>query len=207
MAFLNVAHSIINDYDIYPSTFLIPSLAGLLFGYQLAKNKILNLRMIQLASTDMLTGIYNRMQFDRFLKAEIEKADRYGGGFSIIYIDLDCFKKINDRYGHHIGDQTLTIFANVITNANRVSDIFARYGGEEFVVLTHAPDIKDAIKHAERLRKAIEAYDFPDIDQLTCSFGVAAFKPNEDEEKDLIKRADAALYEAKNAGRNRVCAR
>ena len=129
---------------------------------------------------------------------------RYGGTFSIIFFDLDGFKQINDEYGHLAGDAVLKEVAGVVQNANRNADIFARYGGEEFIILTPSTGIVGATVHAERLRIDIENHRFSEINRLTCSFGIAEYKPDADDVPSLFKRADTALYNAKSLGRNRV---
>ncbi len=203
---LNYFHSYLIDVEIQPVGLIMPSLAGIVFGYILARNRILHNQLVKHASIDLLTGAYNRMQCDYFLLAEIDKVNRYGGTFSIIFIDLDHFKKINDNYGHPVGDATLTTFSEIITSLNRISDIFSRYGGEEFLIISHEANADNATQHAERLRNEIAQYPFETITQLTASFGVAEFKKDVDTVKSLIKRADDALYKAKKNGRNRVIA-
>jgi diguanylate cyclase (GGDEF)-like protein len=157
----------------------------------------------QLAETDYLTKIYNRLKFDNIFISEIMRAQRYKTSLCLIIFDIDNFKKINDTYGHHTGDTVLIEMAKVVSNNIRSTDIFARWGGEEFVILTPNTDIEHARELAERLRVAIEGYVFNESISVTCSFGVAEFR--EGDTKDaLSKRADDALYEAKRSGKNRV---
>ena len=202
---LNIIHAeYLLNIPLTPAAFITPVFAGLLFGYLLARIKLLHQQMSLMAYTDPLTNIYNRLHFGHFLDAEIDRVKRYGGTFSIIFFDLDRFKEVNDEYGHLVGDEVLKRVAEIVEKANRNADIFARYGGEEFIILAPATDIAGARVHAERLRNDIEHYRFSEISHLTCSFGVAEYKPDADDVMSLFKRADTALYNAKKLGRNRV---
>jgi len=185
-------------------SFIIPTLAGLLFGVMLAHIKSLSATLAKMAYTDSLTHIYNRLHFAHFLDIEIDKAKRYDSTFSIIFFDLDYFKKVNDEYGHLVGDEVLEEVTEIVSQANRSADIFARYGGEEFIILTPETDLSGALIHAERLRNDIEKYKFKTINHLTSSFGVTEFIADSDTLESLLDRADKALYQAKEFGRNRV---
>jgi len=203
--FLNIIH---NTYIIkigyVAISFLIPVFAGLLFGLMLAHIKILSKSLKKIAYTDSLTHIYNRLHFAHFLDAEIDKVKRYGGTFSIIFFDLDHFKNINDTYGHKTGDVVLEKITEIVSSANRKADIFARYGGEEFIILAPETDLSGGFIHAERLRSDIEKYEFKTVGHVTSSFGVAEFNSEKDNVESLFDRVDAALYQAKDLGRNRV---
>lgn len=202
---LNIIHAeYLLNIPLTPRAFIAPLFAGVLFGYLLARIKLLHEQMCLMAHTDPLTSIYNRLHFSNFLDAEIDRVKRYGGTFSIIFFDLDRFKQINDEYGHLVGDEVLKEVAEIVQHANRNADIFARYGGEEFIILAPATDIAGARIHAERLRRDIEHHRFNGVNQLTCSFGIAEFQPDDDDVTTLFKRADTALYNAKTHGRNRV---
>ena len=202
---LNIIHTeYMLNIPLTPRAFIAPLFAGLLFGYLLARIKLLHEQMSLMAYTDPLTNIYNRLHFSNFLDAEIDRINRYGGTFSLIFFDLDRFKGINDEYGHLVGDEVLKEVAEVVRNANRNADIFARYGGEEFIILAPATDITGARVHAERLRRDIEGHRFHGINALTCSFGIAEFQPDRDDVTSVFKRVDSALYNAKRLGRNRV---
>ena len=202
---LNIIHAeYMLNIPLTPAAFITPVFAGILFGYLLARIKLLHEQMSLMAYTDPLTNIYNRLHFGHFLDAEIDRVKRYGGTFSIIFFDLDRFKEVNDEYGHLVGDEVLKQVAGVVEKANRNADIFARYGGEEFIILAPATDITGARIHAERLRNDIAQHRFSEINHLTCSFGVAEYKSNVDDMTSLFKRADTALYNAKKLGRNRV---
>ncbi len=204
---LNVLHStFILRIPLTPRSFIIPVFAGAVFGLMLAHINMLRRKLGEMAYTDPLTGITNRIQFNRFLEAEMEKTRRYGGVFSVIFFDIDHFKSINDKYGHLTGDAILCELTERVHRVNRSSDIFARYGGEEFIILATATDLHGASLHAERLRSEISESVFSDNIQVTCSFGVTEFDPKNDTATSLINRADAAMYAAKHDGRNRVVA-
>ena len=204
-AILNIIHTAyVLKVELTMATFIIPTFSGLLFGIMLAHIKSLSSRLKELAFTDSLTKIYNRLHFAHFLDIEIDKAKRYGSTFSIIFLDLDHFKKVNDNYGHPVGDEVLEQLTDVISKANRSADIFARYGGEEFIILTPETDLSGAMIHAERLRNDIEKYEFKTVGHITSSFGVAEFDAEKDDVESLLERVDKALYLAKEFGRNRV---
>lgn len=154
------------------------------------------------ANFDKLTAIYNRQKFDFFLEKEIKKAQRYGSAFSLIMFDIDHFKKINDTYGHDVGDYVLAEIARAVKEHTRDVDIFARWGGEEFMIITNTP-LEQAQNLAEKLRVLIQNHSFNYGIRLTCSFGVTQFVA-EDNEKTIAKRVDTLLYSAKNHGRNCV---
>ena len=205
MAILNIIHTVyILKIEFSTFTFLIPTIAGLLFGAMLAHIKVLSSRLRDIAYTDSLTHIFNRRHFAQFLDAEIDKVNRYGGKFSIIFFDLDHFKNVNDNYGHGIGDDVLEQVTDIVSRANRSADIFARYGGEEFIILATGTGLSGALIHAERLRNDIEKFKFPTAGRITSSFGVTEYRAGKDTEKSLLARVDKALYQAKGNGRNRV---
>ncbi len=202
---LNIIHTVYAlKVEFTTVSFVIPTFAGLLFGFLLAHIKLLSTALAEIAYTDSLTHIYNRLHFAHFLDIEIDKAKRYGSTFSIIFFDLDHFKTINDNFGHLVGDKVLKKVTEVVSKANRSADIFARYGGEEFIILAPETDIAGALIHAERLRNDIEKFDFQTVGHLTSSFGVTEFNVKTDNLETLLDRADKALYQAKDYGRNRV---
>ncbi|MBW2367526.1 MAG: diguanylate cyclase [Deltaproteobacteria bacterium] len=156
---------------------------------------------------DALTGIFNRRAYDRRLDEELKRFKRYGHVFSIILFDMDHFKKINDQYGHSVGDLCLTGTMDRIHPLLRETDFLARYGGEEFVALLPETQISGAMGVAEKLRALIEKTDFihkADTVHVTMSFGVTEVRTSDQTVKDIFDRADRALYEAKESGRNRV---
>jgi diguanylate cyclase (GGDEF)-like protein len=154
------------------------------------------------ATTDPLTGIFNRLKFHDALNKSLDRRSAPKAAYSLIMFDIDRFKEVNDQHGHHVGDDVLVELIVVVRGAVRQDDIFARWGGEEFVILT-AADGGDACRLAERIRATVETHQFKRVGQITCSFGVTAVGPGDNVES-IIQRADTALYRAKWAGRNRV---
>lgn len=165
-------------------------------------------RLEQMAITDGLTGLYNRREFDRLLAEEVRRAERYGTSVSLIIGDVDHFKAFNDQHGHQAGDEALRSVGLTLRESLRLADKACRYGGEEFVIILPECDANAARLAAERVRKAVEARAFR-IDaertaQVTISLGVATSPGNGESPETLLKRADLALYQAKEQGRNRV---
>ena len=160
-----------------------------------------------LANTDGLTGLYNRRHFDAIGASEWARFQRYRRPLSVLVLDVDHFKAINDRFGHDLGDNVLKIIASVCTSVRRGSDTAARIGGEEFGVLLPETGGQAAFALAERLRLQVRAC-VPMIEQqrvdLSVSIGIAEADPDMTDIHVLLKRADAALYDAKHNGRNRV---
>jgi diguanylate cyclase len=155
------------------------------------------------ASTDELTGLKNRLLLDTQLAAERELALRYNLPLSLILIDVDFFKIINDEHGHSTGDQVLKTIATLCRESLRITDHIYRWGGEEFLIITPHTDRASAVHLAEKLRVLVSGTCFDPVGAVTISCGVAALSPNEDTQ-DWFKRVDEALYRAKNEGRNRV---
>ncbi len=160
-------------------------------------------RIEQLSITDVLTQLNNRLKLDKTLDEEINRANRYHDPLSVILLDIDFFKKVNDTYGHQAGDAVLVEVADIIRKKIRTTDVAGRWGGEEFLIICSHTGLEGASELAERIRFAIASHQFEDVGQVTSSFGVAMLIQNE-LEKELMSRADMALYEAKQAGRNRV---
>ncbi len=155
------------------------------------------------ATTDILTGIYNRMKFNQLCDAEMKRCCRYNHPLTLIMADIDHFKSINDRHGHPAGDAVLRELATLVSKKIRSTDIFARWGGEEFILLLPETTQEEALTMSEKLRSFIEHNEFSTIGTITCSFGVAQFLEGDGFES-LNRRADEALYEAKRNGRNQV---
>ncbi|WP_051920352.1 sensor domain-containing diguanylate cyclase [Thermodesulfobacterium hydrogeniphilum] len=149
-----------------------------------------------LSITDPLTEIYNRRYFIERLKTEMERAKRYNIPLSLIIIDLDDFKKINDTYGHMVGDKVLKAVAQTLKNRLRKTDILARWGGEEFIILLPNTPPEKAVFLAGDLRKKIEEMKIPGVKKITASFGITGYCIGDDI-NSLIKRADDAMYEVK----------
>jgi len=155
-----------------------------------------------LATIDGLTGLYNRRYFHDFLVKEIKRADRYSYSFSVFMVDIDNFKAYQDPYGHPVGDAALQYIAKIMSRIVRSEDIVARYGGEEFSIILPEVSKDAAIIIAERLRQAVEDAKEPLKRQLTVSIGVAMYPTDAENTKQLVNRADEALYTAKRAGKN-----
>ena len=155
-----------------------------------------------MAVTDSLTGLYVRRFFMVKLQEEIHRAERYGKVISIIMVDLDRFKSINDTYGHDAGDRALETISNFLKKNIRDVDAIARYGGEEFVMMVPDADKDVAFGLAERLREDLAKVKLDNMPPITVSLGIATFPTDGTEVEDLIKKADAAMYAAKRAGRN-----
>jgi diguanylate cyclase (GGDEF)-like protein len=163
----------------------------------------------QQALTDELTGLFNVRQFHARLEGEIERAERFATPLSLVMLDIDKFKSVNDNYGHQMGDRVLVEVARVLRRMSRDVDLPARYGGEELAVVLPQTDLAGAEQQAERMRAGIEAMQIPRLDgegvlEITASFGVASFPGEGVDKTELIAAADAALYRAKRGGRNRV---
>lgn len=156
-----------------------------------------------LAVTDQLTRLANRLQLDYVLEQQVKLANRYATQLSIILLDMDYFKQINDSFGHLVGDKVLVKVAQTIQANIRDADIAGRWGGEEFLLVVPNTGVRSAALLAEKLRHALACIDLPIAERTTASFGVAEFVQGDNPET-LVARADAALYAAKTAGRNRV---
>ena len=171
--------------------------------YALLEEK--NIELEQLSITDRLTGLYNRHKLDVHLVREKQRSDRYNRPFSLVIMDIDHFKSVNDRFGHQTGDDVLRQMGSLIKKSIRSSDIPGRWGGEEFLIICPETDRQGAQTLAEEIRKNIQAVSFLSDTTITISGGVAEYELKEDSEK-LVKRADDNLYKAKHSGRNRICA-
>jgi diguanylate cyclase (GGDEF)-like protein len=157
----------------------------------------------RLALTDCLTGLFNRHAGELALQREVAHARRASFPVSLVLLDLDSLKQINDTYGHSAGDQALRVVARALASVVRASDVAVRWGGDEFLVVLPDASIPGALKFVERVRAEIESQDVRGAGSVTVSAGVAEVKPDEDP-ADTLKRADIGLYQAKGAGRGRV---
>jgi diguanylate cyclase (GGDEF)-like protein len=179
----------------------------ILQGEAALKNLELFEEVKSLAVRDGLTGLYNYRHFWELLAHEVEQSRRYHTSLSLLFLDLDNFKVINDTLGHAQGDVVLKTLADYLREALRHADVICRYGGEEFVVLLPKTTVEQGMKLAERLRRRISEIIIPlpehDL-QFTVSIGVAGLLPGMVGE-DLVAAADAAMYRAKQAGKNQVC--
>ena len=171
----------------------------------------LELKILELANTDALTGVLNRRAFMERMKQEVQRSLREKAPLSLIMVDIDYFKKVNDSHGHQVGDLVLKRFAERLCEFSRPYDFSGRYGGEEFVLCLPGADISQAGSVAERMRGKVEEMkiELPDGSQsihVTGSFGVACFRTVPEDSIDvIIGRADDSMYRAKRTGRNRVC--
>jgi len=168
-------------------------------------------RLEQQASTDYLTGLWNRLAFDEKLADEWRRARRYKKPLALLLADLDHFKEYNDLYGHQAGDAALKLIADIMRKTVRTTDLVARYGGEEIAAVLPETDNDSAIALAQRVllavrNLAIEHAGLPSKGLLTISLGVGALAETDNAESDLLRKADLALYQAKNSGRNRFMA-
>lgn len=188
--------------------------AGVIFEHlrdEREERKELRKRLADEARTDYLTGLLNRRGFDRELRAELSRVDRYGVQGAMALVDLDHFKHYNDAHGHPAGDETLKEVARVLQTESRTSDKVARYGGEEFAVIMPEISAPDALSAAERLRSLLEDHRFEGEDALpsgalTVSVGLASYPEDGTNFEKVLGVADRRLYRAKDRGRNRVCA-
>lgn len=161
-------------------------------------------RIEHLSVTDHLTKLFNRQKFNEVFEVMLMRRHwRDGHSFGLVIVDIDHFKKVNDNYGHQVGDTVLVAVANALAKTIRTGDVVARWGGEEFVVLLSDVDSQKACFAAEKLRRAIEEMDIPAVGGITASFGVTVYSAN-DTEESMMQRSDTALYRAKEIGRNRV---
>lgn len=166
-----------------------------------------NAELLRLSITDNLTKLYNRVKLDKSLQEEMNRSLRYNTNFSIILLDIDYFKKVNDNFGHQVGDEVLIESAQVLSKNIRNVDILGRWGGEEFLVICPETKIEDAIKVASHINAAIKLHKFTTYpNTVTMSLGVASFNKDIKNVDNIILNADKALYQAKEEGRDRVIA-
>jgi len=164
----------------------------------------LKTKMLEVSAiTDRLTKIYNRVKLEEVFDYEMSRSNRGESTFSVMILDIDKFKNVNDEYGHLVGDKVLIEFAQILKEQIRTSDTLGRWGGEEFMIICPGTHETDAIKLAEKLRQIIDQYEFTTVGNKTASFGISFFKEG-DTDDALVERADKALYQAKNNGRNQV---
>jgi diguanylate cyclase (GGDEF)-like protein len=203
-----------HDLETLAFLIFIAAAMGIAFGFFWMTTAELTHELEQMASTDPLTRVYNRRVFREWCEREIDRSRRTGHPFSLLMMDLDHFKKINDRYGHRGGDEMLVAVVETMQDSVRGIDILARWGGEEFVALLPATTLDLAMIVAQRVRTNIEklllrtpgatAEEAEGVMRMTVSLGVASYRGAEDSLEEIFARADAALYQAKAAGRNQV---
>jgi len=163
-------------------------------------------RVKQLAYLDGLTGIFNRRYFELRIAQEIERARRFSSGLGVLMIDIDQFKRLNDEFGHLLGDEVLRQVSSILHQQVRKIDVVCRYGGEEFAILLSQTGPQHSLAVAEKLRHIVETWQFPGVPRpVTISAGAANYPEHGATRDELVKAADAGLYAAKQGGRNRVC--
>lgn len=178
---------------------------GEIEGYSAIRQDITDKKYAQkLSVTDKLTQIYNRLHLENILAKETLRANRYGEIYSVIIIDIDNFKSINDNHGHDVGDKILISVVEILKSKTRQTDVLGRWGGEEFLIICPKSDMDQAYIVAQKLRVAIQENEFPVIKKLTCSFGVSQYRSKDKNSDAVIKKADEALYVSKENGRNMV---
>ena len=163
---------------------------------------IANEKLEQLTILDTLTQLYNRLKLDTSVQESYESYERYKRVFSVILIDVDHFKSVNDTHGHLVGDEVLKSIAAILKSSVRTTDILGRWGGEEFMIVCEETNIEGSYSLAENIRKEIEKYNFDRVGKKTISLGIAEIEDAISVD-ELIKRADDSLYYAKANGRNR----
>ena len=168
-------------------------------GHDISERIEVEKKLHSLATKDSLTGVYNRYSLNKEIDTNIKKYERYADIFSLLMIDIDYFKNVNDTYGHDVGDLVLKEICSVIENLIRETDIFGRWGGEEFLLILPKTNKDEAISMATRIKNIIEEHKFDYIPQITVSIGVSVYN-----ESIILKDVDDALYKAKSTGRNRV---
>jgi diguanylate cyclase (GGDEF)-like protein len=177
--------------------------------FALELKKVLLYEMVErMAITDSLTGLYVRRHFSERLEEELQRSARFGFRLAFLMLDIDDFKKTNDTYGHLVGDAVLKDMARLIKESVREIDIVARYGGEEISLMLPETSRASAMTVAERLRRKIEGYEFKAYDErvrVTVSIGVSVYPDDAQDQRELVDKADEALYTAKNSGKNVVC--
>ena len=191
------------DYRLVAIVVLVAATLLTVSAYWNRKLTRLNRELDRLSTTDRLTNLSNRLRIDDILEGESARTRRYGVPFSVILLDLDHFKDVNDAHGHQVGDAVLVRVASLLRASVRTTDTVGRWGGEEFIIVCPHTPVTGAAVLAENLCARLAQLDIAIAGQQTASFGVAECHPD-DRIADVVGRADAALYEAKRAGRNRI---
>ena len=200
---VSVSQEPVFDYRLAWQLFTIIILLTFVYVYHYLKFKTLNNELLRLSTTDALTGIFNRLKLDELLAQEKYSVDRYGTVASVISLDIDYFKKVNDQYGHLTGDKVLVEFAQVLKDNVRQTDHVGRWGGEEFFIICPNIDVDEAAQLAEKLLVKISNYSFSEIKSLTASAGVSPIIKTWSVTV-ITNNVDKALYQSKENGRNQV---
>ena len=173
-------------------------------GYTAIAQDITDKKTIEeMSITDYLTKLYNRREVESVIETEITRAERYNTNFSIIFIDIDKFKNINDTFGHNVGDDILVELSKILKLHSRKTDTVGRWGGEEFIIVCSETDIDGAFNFANNLRETIQNHKFTSVKKVTISSGVSQYEKI-DTISSIVAKADDALYRAKENGRNKV---
>jgi len=176
--------------------------------HDVTDRKMMEEKLLLLATTDGLTNLYNRIHFNELLENEVKRATRYTTPLSILMLDIDNFKKVNDTYGHQAGDAYLVALASLMRDLSRAADTCARYGGEEFIIILPQTTAENAMDFAARLRQKVEELTVQynnQVIQCTVSIGINSLSLREEKEtEELLRGVDSALYAAKERGRNSV---
>lgn len=193
-----------NDYWVEISIDALTTKLGKVNGYQAIMVDITDKKMVEhLSITDNLTQIYNRRKIEFILNYSIKQLGRDFESLTVLIIDIDNFKSVNDIYGHEVGDDVLAKFAQIIKDSVRQNDSFGRWGGEEFVVVLPSTNEEGGFVVAEKIRTNLEQYNFTKVGVKTCSIGLYEIDPNDDL-KSAISKADKAMYQAKHTGKNKT---
>lgn len=192
------------DYELVAIILGIFAILAVLVGFWVVSIRRLNRELVRISQVDSLTQISNRTRLDTIFEQELDRARRYGRELSILLLDIDYFKRINDEFGHLAGDRVLKDFVKAAKDSIRTTDFIGRWGGEEFLVICPETGIEQAELIAERVRIAVSNFMFPTGRQHTVSIGVTSYKEGDTADM-MLMRADAAMYCAKNSGRNRIC--
>ena len=191
------------DYSLFWKIFAGLGVFVIAFSFHYRQLRKYNRLLQNLSITDKLTGLYNRTKVDEVLAEQEQIYDRYATDCGLILLDIDHFKKVNDTYGHSIGDRVLAEFSQVLKKHIRTTDIVGRWGGEEFLIIAANTNIKDCTLLAEKLLLLLRKKDFKEVGSVTASFGVSSFAEGISS-KETLALADHAMYKAKDNGRNRV---
>jgi diguanylate cyclase (GGDEF)-like protein len=201
--------NLLSQEEISEETITLLKMVSIQIGLAL-KNARLYKKVEELSVMDSLTGLYVQRHFHQRIREELSRAHRHHTPVSLVMLDIDHFKIINDTYGHPAGDRVMKVMSSKITSSIRKFDVAVRYGGDEFIVLMPGSNETETLRTAERIRKfvnhsSVRLETGKDI-HFSCSIGVASFPEHANTDEELIQKADQALYEAKKLGRNRVVA-
>jgi len=192
------------ELPLGPKSYTMPMIASLFITLLAGKIHILKEKVSKAAFTDPLTELLNRRSLYSNLSENFANARRYQKKFSLILLDVDNFKKVNDTFGHLAGDKVLVMIGKTLVSLCRESDYCARWGGEEFMILLPNTGLDGAVIMAEKIRRVLEQLQFPISDKVTCSFGVTEYRENIASINEMVNNTDTALYMAKSRGKNRV---